>query len=125
MRFDEFAKRLARHVDVAKHLAAGANPAVEAAREQRDLCIAERRQLVGGARGKSFTGVEQNDRHVAARQTRIGVEFEFRQRKIGREQRMSLRMRVFFAHVQQRDLTAREQRFAHVFVGANRIGRHQ
>ncbi|MGF6958356.1 hypothetical protein QFZ97_004286 [Paraburkholderia youngii] len=119
--FDEFAESLARHVDVAKHFAAGANPSVESARQQRDLCVSEGRELVRGARRKSFACIEQHDWYVAARQACVRIEFDLRQRKVRGEERMSLRVRVFFADIEQRDFAAREQRFTYVFRCADGI----
>ncbi len=74
--FDEFAEGLARHVDVAEQFAARGAPAFQAAFEQMDAGVAQRREPGGGARREVFSVVfaVQHERRVAARDTAPGVE---------------------------------------------------
>ena len=113
--FHQFAERLARHVDVLKQLAAGFAPALQTAFEQRDVGIAQFGQTSRGAFGEPFAGVEHDDRHRRARQAHRRVQFEPRQRQIGGKQRMTARVRIFLAHIDERDFLAFDQRAAHVF----------
>jgi hypothetical protein len=115
---DPFAERLARHVDVDEQLAAGRAPAREAAVEHAHVGVAELRELRGGARREILAAgfAEDDDRRVAARNARPCVEFELRQRQVGGPQRMALCVRIFLAHVDQREFVACQQACADVFV---------
>ena len=63
---------------------------------------------------------EHHDGGVASRNAAPRLQLDARQRQIGGPQRMSLRVRIFFAHIEQRDLLTRQQSRAH---GAWRLAR--
>ncbi len=118
--FHQFAKGLARHVDVLEQLAAGAAPTLQAACQQGDIAVAQLPQARGGALGQPFALVVEGDRGVAAGDARIHLQLQFRQRDVGREQRVGLGEGRFFTHIDQCQLLAVEQGLADLCRAAGR-----
>ena len=109
LRLDEFAKGLARHIDVAEQLAARRSPARQAAFKLRDIRVSQRRQTRGGARDQlriECALTVQHDLDVESWHARQGLQLDQAQRQIHRKQRMRLRVRVFLAQIEQRQLAS-------------------
>ena len=121
-RLHQFTERLARHVHVTKDLTACSDPCGQTTIQQRDVGVAKFPQSGRRAWGQILAIVlaVHDDARVAARDARPGFELELRQRKVGRPQRMLLRIGVFLAHVDQGDLGAVQQCLTHSQAGCRR-----
>ncbi|MCY1453056.1 hypothetical protein D9M71_700230 [compost metagenome] len=122
--FHQFAKGLARHVDVAEQLATGCAPAGQATFEQSDITVAQGQQAFGGLGGEAFAVVIQRDGGVSPRHAGKNVQFQLRQRNVGGEQRVLLGERVFLAHIDQRQFFMGQQCPANSVVGTGGNGAH-
>ncbi len=118
--FHQFAKGLARHVDVLEQLAAGGAPALQAAFEQGDIAVAQLPQAGRGALGQPFALVIEGDRGGAPGDARIDLQLQFRQRDIGREQRVGFGEGRLFADIDQRQFLALEQGLTNLRRAAGR-----
>ena len=114
-----FAKGFAGHVHVLEDLAASRTPAIQTTFEQIDTRVAEFSQFGGRLRGQVHAVVHaiQNNQRIPARNARPCLQLQPRERQVGRPQRVRLRVWVFFAHIDQGDFLAGQQRSAHVSVG--------
>ena len=112
---DELAERLARHVHVAKDLAARAPPAIQAAVEHGHRRVSETPELLNRVSREALAIVVHDDGRCAARDA-IEHVAEAIEREGRGEQRMGLRERGLVAHIEQRDLAPLDQ-------GAANLGR--
>ena len=103
---DDFAERLARHVDAREQHIASLGPAGEAIREDEELAVAVPAQDLRRARRQPVAVIDQHDaRRPARHQPRHG-EFETAERSRACMQQMRLREDELLAHVEQRHLLA-------------------
>ena len=108
---DEFAERLARHVDPGEELEAGRAPGVDAAIEDRHVAIAGMGQPPRRlARGRAVAPVHDHDRCRSPRRQRIDAQLQPRQRQAHRAEEMAFGEFALLAHVEQRQLAAGAQR---------------
>src|SRR5450631_1073665 len=98
---DQFAKSLARHVDVDEHLTTGALPSVETAVEPRDVGVAKLAQTGLGALHQSAAIIVEYDGCVEARDEIEHFKLDPAERQRHREQGMTARVGPFFAHFDQ------------------------
>jgi hypothetical protein len=119
---DQFAEGLARHVDIAEQLAAGRSPAVEPACERVHVGVAQRCEALGrgGHAVDTVLFAVQHDPRVAPWNAPRRVAFDQVERQVRGPQRVDLRVGVFLAQVDERDLVAGEQVPADIGEGEGR-----
>ncbi|MNY28908.1 hypothetical protein D3C86_1629130 [compost metagenome] len=123
--FHQFAKGLARHVDVDEQLAAVDAPTFQTPFEQADPAIAKVLQTLGSDVRQAFAIVVDGHLGITPGNPRIHLKLKFRQRNVGREQWMGLREGGFFAHIHQRQFFMVQQGLADLGVGADRCNAHR
>ncbi|MNC54649.1 hypothetical protein D3C75_1041400 [compost metagenome] len=122
--FHQFAKGLARHVDVAEQFAACCAPAGQATFEQCHITVAQCRQTLPGLGRQAFAVVIQGDGGVAPGYPSKHLQLQLRQRDVGGEQRVCLGERVFLADIDQRQFFMGQQCPTNVLEGAGGYGTH-
>ena len=103
---DEFAERLARHVDAGEQFEAGRGPGGGAAVEKAEIVIAGGGEHRGGARAEAVIVVDQHDAGIITRHQASEAQFQPAQRHIARPQQMIAREDQFLAHIDQRQFAA-------------------
>ena len=108
----QFAKRLGVGIDVLEQFIARRLPGLQPAVELTDVAKAQLLQMIRRQRDQPFAGVIDHDRHVLARQPRLGLERDPVGRHVGGKQRMAGGKGGLVPHIEQRDFVARQQREA-------------
>ena len=103
---DHLGECLAGHVHAAVDAKAGRFPRGDAAVQQRDVLIAERRHPRGGARRQALAVVAPDDARTAPRHQIVDQQFQPAQRNARRHQQMAPAERQLLARVEQGDLAA-------------------
>ena len=114
---DQFAKRLGVGIDVLEQFIAGRLPALQPAVERTDIGKARLLEMIRRQRHQSLAGIVDHDRHILARQPRLGLQRDPVGRHIGGKQRMAGREGGLVPHIEQRDLLARQEREADIRGG--------
>ena len=103
---DEFAERLARHMDAGEQFEAGRGPGGGAAVEKAEIVIAGGGEHRGGACAEAVIVVDQHDAGIFTRHQAGEAQFQPAQRHVARPQQMAAREDQFLAHIDQRQFAA-------------------
>ena len=108
-RLDQFAKGLGVGIDVLEQFVARRLPGLQPAVELANIGVAQRREAIRRLRHEAFAGIIDDDRHVLARQPRLGFERDPLGRHVGGKQRMAGGEGGLVPEIEQRDFLAQQQ----------------
>ena len=108
-RLHQFAERLGIGIDVLEQFVAGRSPALQPAVELPDIGVAQGFQALGRAAGQALAVIIDHDRHILARQSRLGFERDPVGRHVGGKQRVAGGEEGFVPDIEQRDFLTQQQ----------------
>ena len=108
-RLHQFAKCLGIGIDVLEQFVAGRFPALQPAVELPDIGVAQGFQALGRAAGQALAVIIDHDRHVLARQPRLGLQRDPVGRHVGGKQGVAGGEEGFVPDIEQRDFLTQQQ----------------
>ena len=108
-RLHQFAKSLGVGIDVLEQFVTRRRPGLQPAVELANIGVAQCREPFRRDRHEAFAGIIDNDRHVLARQPRLGFERDPLSRHVGGKQRMAGGEDGLVPDIEQRDFIAQQQ----------------